>query len=60
VRNDSGDRATVGLSVVIVDHSGQIRAQFDGDPVDMVDGEKTVLTASGGLKERALLEHRRP
>jgi beta-galactosidase len=50
VRNDSGDRATVGLSVAIVDHSGQIRAQFDGEPVDMVDGEKTVLTASGGLK----------
>lgn len=51
VRNASGDRATVGLSVVIVDHSGQVRARFDGDPVDMVDGEKTVLTATGALKD---------
>jgi len=51
VRNESGDRATVGLSVAIVDRSGMVRARFEGDPVDMVDGEKTVLTASGGLKD---------
>jgi beta-galactosidase len=51
VRNDSGDRATVGLSVAIVDHSGQVCARFDGDPVDMMDGEKTALTATGGLKD---------
>ena len=51
VRNESGDRATVGLSVEIVDHSGMVRARFDGDPVDMVDGEKTLLTATGALKD---------
>jgi len=51
VRNESGDRATVGLTVAIVDHSGQVQAQLDGDPVDMVDGEKTLLTATGGLKD---------
>ena len=51
VRNESGDRATVGLSAVIVDHGGQIRSQFDADPVDMVEGEKTLLTANGGLKD---------
>ena len=51
VHNDSGSRATVGLSVAIVDHAGQVRVQFDGDPVDMVDGEKSVLTASGDLRE---------
>ncbi|MDP9050771.1 MAG: DUF4982 domain-containing protein [Acidobacteriota bacterium] len=51
VHNASGDRATVGLSVAIIDHSGRVRAQFDGDPVDMVDGEKSVQSATGSLKE---------
>jgi beta-galactosidase len=50
VHNTSGDRATVGLSVAIVDHAGRERAQFEGDPVDMVDGEKSVQSASGSLK----------
>jgi beta-galactosidase len=50
VRNASGDRATVELSAVIVDPNGQVRAQLDGTSVDMVDGEKTVLTAAGALK----------
>jgi len=51
VENHSGDRATVGLSVVIVDHAGSVRAQFEGDPVDMVDGEKSVMSATGLLKD---------
>jgi beta-galactosidase len=51
VHNASGDRATVGLSVAIVDHEGHVHAQFDGDPVDMVDGEKSVMSATGGLKD---------
>jgi beta-galactosidase len=42
VHNGSGERATVCLSVVVIDHVGQIRAQFEGYPVDMVDGEKSV------------------
>jgi beta-galactosidase len=50
VHNASGDRATVGLSAVIVDHMGRVQAQFEGDPVDMVDGEKSVQMASGTLK----------
>jgi beta-galactosidase len=50
VVNASGDRATVGLSVAIVDHTGNVRAEFDGDPVDMVDSEKSVMSASGPLK----------
>jgi beta-galactosidase len=54
VHNASGDRATVGLSVAIVDHEGHVRAQFDGDPVDMVDGEKSVMSATGGLKDARL------
>jgi beta-galactosidase len=50
VRNASGDRATVELSAVIVDRKGQVRARFEGEPVDMVDGEKSVLTAAGALR----------
>lgn len=49
VHNSSGDRATVALSVAIVDHVGAVRAQFEGDPVDMVDGEKSVQMATGPL-----------
>ena len=51
VHNGSGDRATVGLSTVIVDDHGQVCAQFEGDPVDMVDGEKSVLISEGALKQ---------
>ncbi len=51
VKNGSGDRATVGLSVVVVDAAGQIQARFEADPVDMVDGEKSVQIATGSIKE---------
>jgi beta-galactosidase len=51
VKNASGDRATVGLTAVIVDAAGQVRARFEGEPVDMVDGEKTQLTATGPIKD---------
>ena len=50
VQNGSGDRATVGMTVVVVDASGKVAAQFDADPVDMVKDEKTVLQAVGSLK----------
>jgi len=50
VRNASGDRATVALSAVFVDRDGKVRARFAGDPVDMVDGEKTELTATGAIR----------
>jgi beta-galactosidase len=39
----------VGLSAVIVDHNGRVCVQFDGDPVDMVDGEKSVMSATGPI-----------
>jgi beta-galactosidase len=39
----------VALSAVIVDRNGQVRARFEGSSVDMVDGEKTELTAAGPL-----------
>jgi len=49
VHNTSGDRATVGLSVDIVSRDGQLAAHFEADPVDMVDGEKSVQIATGSL-----------
>jgi len=45
--NDSGTRKKVELSVVIVDHGGRVRARFESEPVNMVDGGKTVLKAKG-------------
>jgi len=51
VKNESGDRATVELSAAIVDQSGRVRARFTGSSTDMVDGEKTVLTATGTLQD---------
>jgi beta-galactosidase len=50
VRNASGDRATAELSAVVVDAQGQVRARLEGSAVDLVDGEKTVVSASGALK----------
>ncbi len=50
VRNASGDRATVALSAVVVTPEGRVLTQFDADPVDMVDGEKSVIIATGSLK----------
>ena len=51
VKNASADRATVTLLAVIVDHDGQVRAKFEGEPLDMVAGEKSELTAKGALKD---------
>jgi beta-galactosidase len=51
VKNASGDRATVGLTVAIVDHTGKLREQFDGDPLDMVSDEKSTISATGTLKD---------
>jgi beta-galactosidase len=50
VQNSSDDRATVGLSAAVVDRNGEVVATFEGEPVDMVQGEHTQLTASGALK----------
>ena len=50
VLNDSSHAATVELSFVIVDHRGKLCAQFDGDPINLVKGEKKVLSAKGALR----------
>ncbi|HKE28632.1 MAG TPA: DUF4982 domain-containing protein [Bryobacteraceae bacterium] len=51
VKNASGDRATVQLTGVIVDRRGQVQASFEDTSVDMVDGAKTVVTATAPLKD---------
>jgi beta-galactosidase len=58
VRNDSGERATVSLSVAIVDHRGQIRARFESDPVAIANARNEVVDRVGRAQEHALLEHR--
>jgi beta-galactosidase len=51
VRNESGDRATVEISAIVVDRNGHSCARLDGDSVDTVNGEKSVLAATGRLKD---------
>jgi beta-galactosidase len=54
VRNESGDHADVTLSTVVVDADGMVRAKFDGNTSDLVDGESEVLTANGNLANARL------
>jgi beta-galactosidase len=54
VHNASADRATVVLSAIVVDRDGAARARFEGEPLDMVAGEKSVLEATGPLKNARL------
>ncbi len=54
VKNASPDRATVMLTAYVVDTAGAVRAKFDSDPLDMVAGEQSVISATGPLKEAHL------
>jgi len=49
VANESGDQASITLSAVVVDAGGRVKAKFDGDTVDLVNGEKTILRGVGHL-----------
>src|SRR5271155_4339598 len=49
VRNESGDQASITLSAVVVDADGKACSSFDGDTIDMVDGERTIFKATGHL-----------
>jgi beta-galactosidase len=49
VRNESGSQQAVELSTVVVDVAGMVRAAFKGETYDMVEGETSVLKASGEL-----------
>ncbi len=49
VRNESGDQQSITLGVDVVDANGNVCAQFQGDPSDLVDGESEIFKASGPL-----------
>ncbi len=49
VRDESGDHANITLSTVVVDADGVVRAKFEGNTSDLVDGESEVFTATGTL-----------
>jgi beta-galactosidase len=50
VYNTSGRGASVGLSVVVVDHRMRSCARYDAELVDVADNEKRILSASGALR----------
>ena len=49
VRNESGSQQAVDISAVVVDAAGTVRAALKGETYDMVEGETSVLKASGDL-----------
>lgn len=49
VRNNSTGQASVTLSAFVVDHAGKLVAKIDGETYDMVNGETTIMKASGAL-----------
>ena len=51
VQNASGAGATVSLSAVVVDGDGRVRLQLHGDGTEVGGGEKSVLKATGALRE---------
>src|SRR5262249_36362401 len=51
VHNASTDPASVTLAVVVVDSKSLIRARFGSEPRDLVAGEKSVIEATGSLKD---------
>jgi beta-galactosidase len=50
VHNASPDRAKVVLSVMVVDRDGLVRASFQADAVELMDGEKAIIKATGALR----------
>jgi beta-galactosidase len=47
IKNETGDPSSVNLSVIITDTTGNIKCSFEGETYDIVNGEKSVLKASG-------------
>jgi beta-galactosidase len=60
VRDESGDHADITLSTVVVDADGMVRAKFDGNTSDLVDGESEVFTATGTLANAHLWDTNDP
>ena len=48
------------LTVIVSMHNGKSAPRSSGDTVDLVNGEKTILNATGPLADARLLEPRRP
>ena len=51
VRNDSAGSAALGLSAVVVDADGVVRAKFDGGSKTLASGQTDTLTAVGPLAD---------
>jgi beta-galactosidase len=49
VRNESGDRRSVLLSVAMVDANGRLCGQFSGESSDLANGGTKTMTATGEL-----------
>ncbi|MGH7979225.1 MAG: glycoside hydrolase family 2 protein, partial [Limisphaerales bacterium] len=49
VRNESGDKRKISLSVIIVAADGNVCARFPGETADMADGETEIFKATGQL-----------
>jgi len=49
VRNNSGDYAPITLETVVVDAAGIVRAKFESEKSDLVDGQSEVFNADGKL-----------
>jgi beta-galactosidase len=49
VANESPDQASITLSALVVDADAKVVGKFDGDTVDLVNGEKTPLHLTGHL-----------
>ena len=60
VRNESGDQQSITLSAVVVDAAGNVAAKFQGDPLDLVDGQTDTLTAKGALAKARFWSDRDP
>ncbi|HEY4249194.1 MAG TPA: DUF4982 domain-containing protein [Lacunisphaera sp.] len=49
VRNESGDFASIAMSTVVVDATGEVKARFESDKSDLVDGETETFTTAGAM-----------
>ena len=49
VRNESGDRQSITLAAAVVEVGGKICATFQGDQLDLVNGQTDTFTANGKL-----------
>ena len=51
MKNESGDQQSITLSAVVVDAEGNVRAKFQSDALDLVNGETEEFTVNGKLSD---------